>query len=526
MERIYVDMLGPGFCFIVDKKQGGFGDVLILSQDGHRPSHALKLIRTSGDGLESLKREVNQLSLLPPHPNVIAIEGLAATDVGTGILMPYHPSTLRETAKLSSPKTRIDLVRLAAQTLEGLAFLHSRGVLHLDIKPQNILLTAEGIPVLSDFGLARSLEGPAIKQNPQLQMLSDGAPGTLAYMAPEQVLESGVSVKTDVFAFGSVLFELLTGRLPFAADTVAGYARNILMQQVRFTLLEKLSIPGWLRDLVEIAMQKSPARRCSVADMLTAMRKKSVQKAPPMDPEDRIIRDINRAGAMLEAGQVSKGVELLEQVLAQDPWQFTALINLAEAYFISGRVNDAIRLATTAHSMIAFFPEHAKSEPVICLNLALYLMTRDPSAAYKITTASVAKFPDNWELLHNHAEACRLMSIQVPEKAASLIAQGVSAAEAALRLGPSDENLRITYAGLLRHSGRREQFVPYLNQLMKDVGEHSVAAWVLYLEANLDEGNLDLVDAKIKELSTFSSFKGVLSGVEKRLHALRTGQRG
>jgi hypothetical protein len=61
---------------------------------------------------------------------------------------------------------------------------------------------------------------------------------------------------------------------------------------------------------------------------------------------------------------------------------------------------------------------------------------------------------------------------------------------------------------------------------MKDVGEHSVAAWILYLEVNLDEGNLDYVDTKIKEFSTFNSFKGVLSGVEKRLHALRTGQHG
>ena len=106
------------------------------------------------------------------------------------------------------------------------------------------------------------------------------------------------------------------------------------------------------------------------------------------------------------------------------------------------------------------------------------------------------------------------MSIQVPEKAASLIAEGVSAAEASLKLGLSDENLRITYAGLLRQSGRGEQLVPYLNQLMKDVGEHSVAAWVLYLEANLDEGNLDFVDAKIKVLSTLRSY------------TLRAGQRG
>lgn len=142
MERTYVEILGPAFCFIIDKKQGGFGDVLILSQDGHRPTHALKLIRVSADGLESLKREVKHVSSLPPHPNIIAIEGLTNTDVGTGILMPYHPSTLREETVHASPKARIDMVRLAAQALEGLAFLHSQGVLHLDIKPENILLPA------------------------------------------------------------------------------------------------------------------------------------------------------------------------------------------------------------------------------------------------------------------------------------------------------------------------------------------------------------------------------------------------
>jgi len=519
MKSIHVDILGPGRVAVVDEMHGGFGDVLILSEDGQRPTHALKLLRVSEGSRDALHSEVSRLAGLAPHRNIVEIEACTPTEVGTGILMPFYPSTMR-----SVMQSRVDLndiLSKANQMAEGLQHLHEHGVLHLDMKPENVLIAADGTAALSDFGLSKAVERPALKDNPSLKVAMPTISGTLLYMAPEQLLATVVSVKTDVFAYGVLLYEAVTGHLPFTGEAVRDYARSVLFSPVRFSMSERFRIPGWVRNLITSATDKSPDRRPLPAEIIKTLRSQKCATSQPLEDEDRVVRDINRAGALSAAGDTKTALSILTEVVRKHPWNLTSRINIAEVHFATGNAEEAIRSGQIAYDLLPWCPDHASSEQVLCLNLSLYLMTRDPARAYFITKRGLLRYPDNWELLHNHAETCRLIVIGSSTQPTHIVQEGLACAEKALAQSPNDESLRITYAGLLRLANDRKRFVPYLNQLMQDVGENSVAARLLFLEAHLDDGNIAFVEQQVKELSGFRAFAGLLEGIKARIQAQR-----
>lgn len=296
MKMIHVDILGPGKVAVVDEKHGGFADVLILSDDGQKPSHAVKLVRVSEGSSDALRAEVSRLAGLSPHRNIVEIEACTVTELGAGILMPFYPSNMRT---CTGGRTDLnDILSKSVQIAEGLQHLHEHGVLHLDLKPENVLMAGDGTPALSDFGLSKVVERPALKDNPLLKVAMPTISGTLLYMAPEQLLATVVSVKTDVFAFGVLLYEAVTGHLPFTGDTVRDYARGILFSPVRFSTPERLRIPGWLRDLVTNTLNKSPDRRPLPSEIIKTLHSRQHGPSRPLEDEDRIIRDVNRARAL------------------------------------------------------------------------------------------------------------------------------------------------------------------------------------------------------------------------------------
>lgn len=523
MKTIYVDILGPGRVTVVDEKHGGFADVLILSADGAAPSHALKVIRMREGSGDDLRSEVSRLARLPPHRNVVEIEACTPSEIGTGILMPFYPTNLR--VFMQGRKEIDGMMSKVLQIAEGLRHLHENGILHLDLKPENVLLADDGTAALSDFGLSKVVERPALKENPSLELAMPTISGTLLYMAPEQLLATVVSVKTDVFAFGVLLYEGVTGHLPFSGKTVQEYARGVLFSPARFSMAERLRIPAWLRNLITVALDKSPERRPLPSEIISTLHSQKCAPSPPIEDEDRIARDINRAGALSSAGDAKAAMSILATVIRQRPWNLTARINMAEIQFTTGNTDAAIESGQIAYDLLPWCPGQVSSEQVLCLNLSLYWMTRDPSRSHFITKRALLRFPSNWELLHNHAESCRLIAICSATPQPKFVQEGLACAEKALTQNPKDESLRITYAGLLRLANDRKRFVPYLNQLMQDVGEHSVPARILFLEAHLDDGNLDFVEKQLDELSQFRSFGSLLDGIRKRLREQRQGAR-
>src|SRR5438132_4401038 len=143
---------------------------------------------------------------------------------------------------------------LIDQIAAGLDYAHARGVIHRDIKPGNVLMTEDDREVLADFGLAWLLEGAHLT-------LTGGVIGTPEYMSPEQANGEPIDHRCDVYALGIVLFEMLTGERPFAAETPIGVLLKHLNEPAPDVRSLRPELPEPVADVLMKALVKSPAER-------------------------------------------------------------------------------------------------------------------------------------------------------------------------------------------------------------------------------------------------------------------------
>ena len=185
------------------------------------------------DRLGRFEREAKALAQLT-HPNILQIfefgEDQGVTFAVTELL---EGESLRERIALGPLPWR-KAVEITASAADGLSAAHAEGIIHRDLKPENVFLTADGRVKVLDFGLAKVAEGPV----EHLETVTSPSPGTVAgtmlgtvgYMAPEQVRGEPADARSDIFALGCVLYEMLTGRSPFhrrtAAETTAAILRD------------------------------------------------------------------------------------------------------------------------------------------------------------------------------------------------------------------------------------------------------------------------------------------------------------
>lgn len=251
--------------------QGGMGQVFLAHQPKPSRDVALKVIHPHLAGEEvraRFGREANALARLN-HPNVVAVYAFGEDNGRLYLAMEnIHGRSLR--CILREAKTGLDVhraMRLGLQILNGLRHAHGRSVIHRDLKPSNILITqVDGVETakLVDFGLARFLDGDVnVTKSGRLV-------GSAPYMSPEQWEEAAViDDRVDVYAFGVLLFEMMTGKLPFAAKTPAGFMRAHLLHEprnpveLRPELVEHPSILTILRE----ALTRHPGARPSATDL-------------------------------------------------------------------------------------------------------------------------------------------------------------------------------------------------------------------------------------------------------------------
>jgi serine/threonine protein kinase len=161
------------------------------------------------------------------------------------------------------------VLRIAWQIADGLAAAHEKGVVHRDLKPANIALTAEGDVRILDFGVAKSFAGPGLGAD--AETAAGVLLGTPAYMSPEQARGQPIDRRTDIWAFGCVLYELLTGRSPFAAPTPSDSLAAVLEREPDLSLLPR-GTPVAVRALLRHCLQKEPSRRLrDIADARLAI---------------------------------------------------------------------------------------------------------------------------------------------------------------------------------------------------------------------------------------------------------------
>src|SRR5262245_12805978 len=189
-------------------------------------------LATDPDRVRRFEQEARAVATLN-HPNILAVY-----DVGVENGTPYVVSellegeTLRDLLKRGAAPTRKAL-DIAGQIAHGLAAAHDRGVVHRDLKPENIFVTTDGVAKILDFGLAKLRQAePAGGVEAEATRAADTQPGmmlgTAGYMAPEQVRGQAVDHRADLFAFGAVLYEMLSGQRAFGGDTPADSMSAVL----------------------------------------------------------------------------------------------------------------------------------------------------------------------------------------------------------------------------------------------------------------------------------------------------------
>ncbi len=262
---------------------GGMGEVYKATDTNLKRAVAIKVLPTSvasdAERLARFQREAEVLAALN-HPNIAAIYGLERSGGITALVMELieGPTLADRIAQGAIPLD--EALEIAKQIAEALEAAHEQGIIHRDLKPANVKVRADGAVKVLDFGLAKAME-PAGAMSPNASMAPTitspamtgvGAIlGTAAYMGPEQTRGRRVDHRADVWAFGCVLFEMLTGRRAFGGETVTETLAAVLERQPDWQALPS-STPSDIRRLLQRCLEKEPKNRLhAIADVRLAL---------------------------------------------------------------------------------------------------------------------------------------------------------------------------------------------------------------------------------------------------------------
>src|SRR5215467_882475 len=247
--------------------EGGMGVVFRAHDTKLQRDIALKLLpdhfADDPERLARFQREAQVLASLN-HPNIAQIYGLEDSTPQTCIVMELvEGETLAE--RLRRGRIPLDeALPIAKQIAEALAAAHEKGVIHRDLKPANIKVTPDRKVKVLDFGLAKAFQGQQTSLSNSPTLMSASVPGvilgTAAYMSPEQAKGIEANRASDIWAFGCVLYELLTGRAVFEGETIGEVLAGIFKTEPDWSLLPA-DVPESIRRLLRRALQKDVALR-------------------------------------------------------------------------------------------------------------------------------------------------------------------------------------------------------------------------------------------------------------------------
>lgn len=227
---------------------------------------AIKILKEelagNSDFLRRFRNESKAIAVLS-HPNIVKVYDVSFGDRIQYIVMEYIDGiTLKQYIEQQGEIKWREALYFTVQILRALQHAHEKGIIHRDIKPQNIMLLEDGTIKVTDFGIARFSQA-------ETQTMTDKAIGSVHYIAPEQARGGYINDKADIYSVGVMLYEMLTGQLPFVADNAVSVA--IMQMQAEPTPPSRInpSIPKGLEEITMHAMKKNPAQRFpSAADML------------------------------------------------------------------------------------------------------------------------------------------------------------------------------------------------------------------------------------------------------------------
>jgi serine/threonine protein kinase/tetratricopeptide (TPR) repeat protein len=243
--------------------RGGMGEVYIAEDPMLARKLAIKVLprefALDPERRTRLLHEARAASALN-HPNIITVHDLGESEGTLFVAVELvDGATLREWAA-SAPRTPADVLRIARQATQALALAHGAGLVHRDLKPENLMVRRDGLLKILDFGLARSVSPGSIAQT---TTLPGTVMGTAPYMSPEQVLGQPAGPASDIFSTGTILYELFTGKHPFAAGSPVETMHRILHETPEVPSRVNLALTPEFDFVLGKALSKDPRRRHS-----------------------------------------------------------------------------------------------------------------------------------------------------------------------------------------------------------------------------------------------------------------------
>jgi beta-lactam-binding protein with PASTA domain len=258
---------------------GGMADVFLAHDNILDRDVALKVMSTryasDEEFVERFKREAQSAAALS-HPNIVSIFDRGASEDGTYyIAMEYLPGgTLKDRIMRRGALPARTAAAVALQIAEALRAAHERGVIHRDIKPHNILITESGDVKVTDFGIARAASSSTMTRTGSIL-------GTAHYISPEQAMGEHVGPASDLYSLGVVLYEMLTGELPYDADTPLGIAMKHVNGHLRPPKAIDPSIPAGINAITCRLLAKNPEDRyASDAELIEDLERVSAGLEP------------------------------------------------------------------------------------------------------------------------------------------------------------------------------------------------------------------------------------------------------
>jgi len=247
--------------------------------------------------VERFRREARAVAQLS-HPNIVTVIDRGSSDGHQFIVFEYvEGENLKQLVERSGPLSVDRTLELGIQIADALAFAHAHGLVHRDVKPQNVLIDSAGDAKVTDFGIARSLDvEEGVTQTGTVL-------GTSNYLSPEQAAGEPVTPATDIYSLGVVLYELLTGEVPFRGDNLVVVAMKHVTEHPPSLLEQRADVPPRLVLAVERALEKDPALRFASMDAFAnelrrcrdelggpAAERTLIQGAPLVHPAPRTVR--------------------------------------------------------------------------------------------------------------------------------------------------------------------------------------------------------------------------------------------
>ena len=248
--------------------EGVMGEVFLAEDTKLKRQICLKFLSTDLTRDESRKQRFIQearAAAAIQHPHIAAVHDIDEADGRTFIAMEYIPGgSLRDVIESRKLGLRRAL-ELGFQIADGLAKAHEKGVVHRDVKPENILVSEDGYAKIIDFGLAKLVEPvaeePSAETETRLKTKEGLVMGTVAYMSPEQARGDAVDARSDIFSFGTLLHEMLSGESPFKRRTAVESLSAVLKESPSPVTLSGMETPSEIPRILRKAMAKEPAER-------------------------------------------------------------------------------------------------------------------------------------------------------------------------------------------------------------------------------------------------------------------------